>query len=227
MSASPPPPVSRGVDANGHGAWREAHPPAASPVRSWPTITLELKRRLRAAIRRPVHRLRGEFDQDALRKRGLRLGHNVYIGVGTRFDFDFLWLISIGDNTTIAGRVEILAHDAAMKRSTGYSQVARVSIGSNVYIGARTIVLPGVTIGDGAVVGAGSVLRHDVPAGAVVAGNPARIVGDAEEFAQRHRRMLTERPRYPANGWTYGGGITAENQQRMFAELRDGPGYVE
>lgn len=187
----------------------------------------QLMQRVRSWIRRPVQRLRGELSQDVLRKRGLRLGEDVYVGERTRFDHGFLWLISVGDNTTISANVDILAHDAAMKRIVGYTQIAPVSIGSNVYIGARAVVLPGVTIGDGAIVGAGSVVRRDVPSGAVVAGNPARIIGQAHEFVERHRRMLADRPTYPAKGWTFAGNITAENQERMLSDLRDGPGYVE
>jgi acetyltransferase-like isoleucine patch superfamily enzyme len=51
-----------------------------------------------------------------------------------------------------------------------------VTIGSNVFIGARAIILKGTHIGDGAVVGAGSVVTGDVPANRIVAGNPARLV---------------------------------------------------
>lgn len=53
---------------------------------------------------------------------------------------------------------------------------ANVSIGDDVWIGARAIVLPGTTIGDGAIVAAGSVVRSSVPAMAIVAGMPAKIV---------------------------------------------------
>lgn len=52
----------------------------------------------------------------------------------------------------------------------------KVVIGNFCWIGARTTILPGVTIGDGAVIGAGSVVAHDVPKRAVVAGNPAKIL---------------------------------------------------
>lgn len=52
----------------------------------------------------------------------------------------------------------------------------KVVIGNFCWIGARVTILPGVTIGDGVVIGAGSVVNHDVPKGAVVVGNPAKIV---------------------------------------------------
>ncbi len=114
-----------------------------------------------------------------------------------------------------------------MKGVVGYTLLAPVSIGARVYVGAGAIILPGVSIGDGAIVGAGSVVRHDVPAETMVAGNPARIIGQVAEFAERHRRLMTSRPCYPAEGWTYDGGITDGNQERMLADLQDGVGYVE
>lgn len=182
---------------------------------------------IRALLRRPLLRVRGELSQDVLRKRGLRLGSNVYIGQGTRLDTGFLWLISIADDVTISANVTILAHDAAMKRATGYSQIAPVTIGRGAYIGAGAIVLPGATIGEGAIVGAGSVVRRSIPDGMVAVGSPARVIGTAEDLAERHRRLMATRPRYAADGWTYAGGITPERRDRMSAELADGPGYVE
>ncbi len=61
-----------------------------------------------------------------------------------------------------------------------------VTIGEDVWLGARALVLPGVTIGDGAIIGAGSVVTKDVPVRAIVAGNPARLIryrDSGEEFA--------------------------------------------
>lgn len=52
-----------------------------------------------------------------------------------------------------------------------------VTIGNDVWLGHQTLVLSGVTIGDGAIIGAGSVVRHDIPPYAIVAGNPARVAG--------------------------------------------------
>jgi acetyltransferase-like isoleucine patch superfamily enzyme len=61
-------------------------------------------------------------------------------------------------------------------------RVAPVDIGDDVWIGRGALVLPGVTIGDGAVVAAGAVVTKDVPAGSVVAGVPAKVVGRADSW---------------------------------------------
>ena len=58
----------------------------------------------------------------------------------------------------------------------GYQETKSVFIGNDVWIGARVIILPGVSIADGSIIGAGSIVTHDVPSYAVVAGNPAKII---------------------------------------------------
>jgi maltose O-acetyltransferase len=181
---------------------------------------------LRERGRRLLRRARGDAYPEELVARGLRLGRNVYIGRSTVFDGGFLWLISVGDDTTISARVEILAHDASTRRHLGYSIVAPVTIGSRVYVGVGAIILPGVTIGDNAIVGAGSVVRDDVPAGSLAVGVPARAVGTVEEYVERHRRLMGERPVFRGREWTLGGGITESGMQRMREELGSGHGYV-
>lgn len=78
--------------------------------------------------------------------------------------------IHIGPESYVAFGAVILTHD--MTRGL----YADTRIGARCFIGAHSMLLPGVTIGDGSIVGAGSVVTRDVPAGTVVAGNPARIV---------------------------------------------------
>lgn len=91
--------------------------------------------------------------------------------------------ISIGSGTIISRKVEIWtsnhcydAEDLAMIPYDKRMVLKPVTIGENVWIGTHVILLPGVTIGEGAVIGAGSVVSKDVPAYAVVAGNPAKVV---------------------------------------------------
>ncbi len=91
--------------------------------------------------------------------------------------------ITIGDDTQLgAGTVvtdsdwHSLAPDAdARHHQDGRS--AAVTIGNNVFVGTRCLILKGVTIGDNAVIGAGSVVTRDIPANAIAAGNPCRVVG--------------------------------------------------
>lgn len=159
--------------------------------------------------------------------RGLVLGRDVFIGRPVLLDPGFLWLISIGDESTITPGVTILAHDASSKLRTGYTKVARVTIGARVYVGAGSTILPGVTVGDDAIIGAGSIVTSDVPAGSVAAGNPARVIGTTADHTRRHLEAVAERPRYPRHGYTGVGGAPPANRRRMLDDLSDGAGYVE
>lgn len=163
----------------------------------------------------------------ALKAAGLQVGAGVHVGPNCHIDPPHCWLVSLGDGATLSPRVVILAHDASMKRHIGYTRIARVNIGRNAFVGAGAIILPGVTVGDDAIVAAGSVVTRDVPAGAVVAGNPAKVVGDVASFAQRHRARMGSRPAYPANGWTLNGDITDEAKEKMRDELTATDAYVE
>lgn len=86
--------------------------------------------------------------------------------------------VEIGDNTIISQDTELCtaSHDF---HSSGFEfTYTPIKVGSNVWIAAKSLILPGVTIGSFSVVGAGSIVRKDVEIGVVVAGNPARKVGE-------------------------------------------------
>ncbi len=121
----------------------------------------------------------------SLVSKGLILGKNVEIIADFFFDPSHCFLISIGDNCTICPNVRLIAHDASTKRHLGYTKIGRIDIRDNCFIGDSVVVLPGVTIGPDAVVGAGSVVTGDVPAQTVVAGNPARVISALGEYLEK------------------------------------------
>lgn len=86
--------------------------------------------------------------------------------------------VSIGDNSIIASAVQITTstHDYRTRPYRSKRVDAPVTIGRNVWIGAGAVILPGVTLGDDCVVGAGSIVTRDVAPATVVAGNPARVI---------------------------------------------------
>lgn len=109
------------------------------------------------------------------------VGSNIHLGERAFLNFGCVILdvdeVRIGALTAIGPGVQILASDHPRDpelRRQGERYGRTVSVGSNVWIGGGAIILPGVTIGDDAIVGAGSVVTRDVPAGATVVGNPAR-----------------------------------------------------
>lgn len=109
-------------------------------------------------------------------------GFNIHLGAGAFLNFNCVVLdvveVTIGDRTQIGPGVQILAADHprdAAGRASGLEFGRPVRIGRNVWIGGGAIILPGVSIGDDALIGAGSVVTRDVPPGATVVGNPARV----------------------------------------------------
>lgn len=109
-------------------------------------------------------------------------GYNLSVGANTFMNFNCVILdvlpVHIGADCQIGPAVQIYTADHPLDpqlRRSGLESGRPVHIGDNVWIGGGAIILPGVSIGDNAVVGAGSVVTRDVPAGAVVVGNPARV----------------------------------------------------
>ena len=115
--------------------------------------------------------------------RGVKIKNyrNVYIAPGVLIDSIFPELIEIGDGVYLTRRCTILSHwnpTPEQAKIVGFSSSKKkVCIEDGAFIGCGSIILPGVTIGKCAVVGAGSVVTHDVPPFAKVSGNPAVVIG--------------------------------------------------
>lgn len=135
--------------------------------------------------------INGEQNLEKLIKRGLIVGKNFTRMGGVVIDPSHCWHISIGDNVILAPRVHILAHDASTKIFLNYTRVANTRIGNNVFIGAGTIVLPGVTIGDNVVIGAGSIVTKDIPNDSVAVGNPACVVKVLDAFLNEEKQHMS------------------------------------
>lgn len=109
-------------------------------------------------------------------------GYNIRLGAGAFLNFNCVILdvvaVEIGDGTQIGPAVQILTADHPRdpaERRRGLEFGRPVTIGRNVWIGGGALILAGVTVGDEAIIGAGSVVTRDVPAGAIAVGNPARV----------------------------------------------------
>ena len=99
-------------------------------------------------------------------------------------------LVEIGNNVTIAYGTSLLTHDNSVIKcdidATDY--FGKIIIGNSCFIGAQTIILPGVVLGDYTIVGCGSVVTKSFPEGnVVVAGNPAKVICTVEEFKNKKK----------------------------------------
>ncbi|MBY0097057.1 acyltransferase [Mesobacillus maritimus] len=111
----------------------------------------------------------------------MKVGDQTSFALMVMLDVMFPEKIQVGRNTVIGYNTTILAHEYLIKEY----RLGDVIIGDEVMIGANSTILPGVVIGDGAFVSAGTVVHKDVPAGAFVGGNPMRVVYTKEELAKR------------------------------------------
>ena len=131
------------------------------------------------------------------RPENVRIGDHVFVWHHSILDGTAG--IEIGEGCQIGAWVGIFSHsshvairlygrhyaDVPETEKAGYHR-APVKIGRFVFVGSGAAILPGVSIGDGAVVGAGAIVSKDVPAYAIVSGNPAKVVGDARTLDKFH-----------------------------------------
>ena len=144
-----------------------------------------------------------------LRSLGARIGTSIYLGPEVYFEKDFATLLTIEDDVVLSQGVTVLLHDSSLNNLVGAPiKFGAVSLRRGCYVGANVSIMCGVDIGEGALVGAASLVRTDIAAGAVAYGAPAREVGTVAELVERDaldtQQLATPGSRFfhvPARRW--------------------------
>lgn len=123
-----------------------------------------------------------------LRCTGMMIGNNcrIFSDISTSESY----LVNIGNNVTISNDVQFITHDASISKaiSDATDIFGRISIGNNCFIGARSIIMYGITLADNTIVAAGSVVTKSITEkGKIIGGNPAKIIGTVENFADKYK----------------------------------------
>ncbi|PYZ92842.1 acetyltransferase [Salipaludibacillus keqinensis] len=113
----------------------------------------------------------------------MKVGDEAAVALMVMMDVMFPEKISIGKNSVIGYNTTILAHEYLIKEY----RLGEVHIGDEVMVGANTTILPGVTIGNGAIVSAGTLVHKDVPEGSFVGGNPMQLIRTKEQMDQENK----------------------------------------
>lgn len=140
-----------------------------------------LEKMLDSALLEPFEprKLRAYF----IRKMGCHVGKDVFFGDYVRMDTSYADMIYIGDYTHITSGCRLLCHQRDLSNyyvgdnaaECGY-RLGEIHIGKGVMVGMETMIMPGVTIGDGAIIGARSMVTKDIPPYCIAVGSPAKVI---------------------------------------------------
>lgn len=168
---------------------------------------------------------RKKSDLEKLIDNGLVVGKNFQMEAQCIIDGSHCWHIKIGDDVTLAPRVYILAHDSSTNMHTGYTRIGKVTLGNKIFVGAGTIILPGVSIGDDVIIGAGSVVSKDIPGNSVAVGNPARVVSSLEAYLQKIKAEMQEVPLF-GEEYTLRKDVSEAMKKEMNLQMDKDFGYI-
>ena len=125
-------------------------------------------------------------------KNGMKVGKGVSLAGKSGVSFGSEpYLIELGDEVRISGNVKFFTHDGAtwayrdLEDYKDVSKFGAIKVGKRTFIGNSVCILPGVTIGERCIIGAGSVVTRDVESGMVVAGNPAKVLCTTNEYMDK------------------------------------------
>ena len=120
---------------------------------------------------------------------GVSIGNNC--SINTRHWPSEAYLITIGDNVQVTGGVWFHTHggaNAVRRQHPDFDVFGKIAVEDWAYIGTGAQIMPGVTIGEGALVAAGSIVTKSIPPYTVVGGNPARVICTIEEYYERNKK---------------------------------------
>lgn len=124
---------------------------------------------------------------------GVKLGQNVHFyGMPSGMFGTEPWLVTIGNNVHITSGCIFVTHDGGTlilrQEVPDLEWTAPIHVGNDVYIGVRSLILPGVRIGNRVIIGAGSIVTRDIPDNSVAAGVPARVLKSVDEYLEQMKR---------------------------------------
>lgn len=154
-----------------------------------------------------------ETPEQYARRIGVKIGNGCFIGT-KNFSAE-PYLIEIGDNVRIAPDTSFFTHGGIwslrkIHNDPKLDHFGKIKVGNNSYIGERCMIMPGVTIGERCIIGGGSVVTKSVPDGCMVAGNPAKFIGYAEDFYNRLKEKGFD---------TKTGGLSCEEKKKILLSL--------
>lgn len=124
------------------------------------------------------------------RYKGANIGNNCsFIGRNISFSSE-PYLITIGNNVRVSFDVSFVTHDGGtyvLRKERPEAVIyGKIAVGNNVFIGARSIIMPNVIIGDNCIIGAGSIVTKNIPSNCVAAGVPAKVICSLDEYKVKH-----------------------------------------
>jgi maltose O-acetyltransferase len=144
----------------------------------------------RSILKKIMNRVVGMIErtsfsiEERVLQHGGRVGKGVFWGKDVLVDYDYAFLLKIDDGAVISARTIIELHDSSLPNvlGEGKNRIGRVHIGERAYIGVNSVILPGVSIGAGAIVGACSLVNRSIPNEEVWAGVPVKRIGTVDEL---------------------------------------------